>query len=111
MADQKNLMDKSKGRGMKPQPQESVEETSGGGDTFFHFIFDKVLSGVNAMGAQALDDVKSGVDNAWKELKSGVDTGLDSATEGIKRGWQEFSMGVDRAMDGFMNRPGRSADS
>jgi hypothetical protein len=111
MADQKNLSDKSRVRMMKPQEAGGDKSEGGGGDTFYRFIFDKVLSGINMIGAQAFDEVKSGIDSAWKELKGGVDTGLESATDGIRRGWQELSSGVDRAMDGFMNRQSRSPNS
>ena len=57
------------------------------------------------VGEDAWDELKGGVDKAWDELRISIDKSISTASQGLSRGWEEFSFGIGRAKDSLLRNP------
>jgi hypothetical protein len=68
---------------------------------------DRIFSALANVGQDAWDELKGGIDKAWQEIRMGIDDGLDSASQGINKAWTELAGSIERAKDSLlMNQQG-----
>jgi hypothetical protein len=79
---------------MKNQFAETEQEGS-----TFKAMGDRFAGVIRSIGMDAFDELKTGVDKAWDEIKMGMDEGIQAATTGVNKAWAELSQSIDRAKD------------
>lgn len=84
---------------MKNQSQSYENEQS---ESSFKNISDRFTNVIRDIGMEAFEELKTGVDKAWDEIKMGIDEGIQAASTGINNAWGELAQSIERAKDSLL---------